>query len=113
MFQYYEISNQRIWPSNFITGIQIVSDVERPLKIYEIINHLSYILKKKQKKSSKSKKIDNKFLVMKQSLELSYVDWSFSTNLIIMDMLKKDLPPIVFLGHVTHVGAVRFNDEPL
>ena len=106
----YEASNQAIWLRNFITGLQIVDGIERPLRI-NCDNKAAELYSKNNRSSSKSKHIDIKFLVVKervQSLQVSIEH--ISTNLMIVDPLTKGVPPKVFYKHVARMGVIHLDD---
>ena len=61
----YEASNHGIWLWNFITELQIVNGIEKPLRInYD--NKVAELYSKNNQSLSKSKHIDIKFLVVKE-----------------------------------------------
>ncbi|RZB90861.1 Auxin efflux carrier component 2 [Glycine soja] len=61
----YEASNHGIWLTNFVTGLQIVEGIKRPLKLY--CDNKSVVLYSNNNRSStKSKHIDIKFLIVKE-----------------------------------------------
>jgi len=62
----YEASNHGIWLRNFVTRLRVVDDIEKPLKIY-CDNNLVVLYSNNNKSSTKSKHIDIKFLVVKES----------------------------------------------
>ncbi|KAL6311032.1 hypothetical protein AAG906_015921 [Vitis piasezkii] len=62
--------------------------------------------------SSKSKHIEIKFLVVKESSSLQVSIEHISTNSMIADPLTKDLPPKVYHEHVAHMGVVHIDDVP-
>lgn len=107
----YEASNYGIWLRNFITGMQIVNGIERPLKIY-CDNKSAELYSKNNWSLSKSKHIDFKFLAVKERIQSRLVSTEhISTDSMIADPLTKGLPPKVFHGHVAHMGVVKFDDE--
>ena len=64
----YEASNHGIWLQNFVTGLHIVDEIERPLKLF--CDNKSTVLYSNNKRSStKSKHIDIKFLVVKERVQ--------------------------------------------
>lgn len=65
---YYEASNDRILLWNFITRLQIVNDIDKPLKIY-YDNKVTELYAKNNHSSSKSKHIDIKYLEVKESVQ--------------------------------------------
>ena len=108
----YEASNQGIWLRNFITGLQIVDGIERPLKI-NCDNKATELYSKNNRSSSKSKHIDIKFLVVKERVQSFQVSIEhISTNLMTADPLTKGWLPKVFHEHVAHIGIVKLADMP-
>ena len=64
----YKASNQEIWLRNFVTGLQIVDAIERPLKL--CCDNKSVVLYyNNNRSSSKSKYVDIKFLVVKERIQ--------------------------------------------
>ena len=61
---FYEASNQGIWLRNFITSLQVVVGIDRPILIY-CDNKAAELYSKNNRSSSKSKHIGIKFLVIK------------------------------------------------
>jgi len=61
----YEASNHGLWLRNFITGLRILSGIERPLKLY--CDNKSIVLYSNNNRSlSRSRYTDIKFLVVKE-----------------------------------------------
>ncbi|RVW22478.1 Retrovirus-related Pol polyprotein from transposon TNT 1-94 [Vitis vinifera] len=109
----YEASNHGIWLWNFVTQLRIVDGIEKPLRI-NCDNKAAELYSKNNQSSSKSKRIDIKFLVVKervQSLQVSIEH--ISINSMISDPLTKGLPPKVYHEHVTHMGVVHIDDVPV
>jgi len=92
----YEASNHGIWLRNFVTGMQIVEGIERPLKLY--CDNKSVVLYSNNKKNStKSKHIDIKFLVVKERVLSGQIFIEhLGTNSMLAYPLTKGLPPKVF-----------------
>ncbi|RVW83994.1 Retrovirus-related Pol polyprotein from transposon TNT 1-94 [Vitis vinifera] len=100
----YEASNHGIWLRNFITELQIVNGIEKPLRI-NCDNKVAELYSKNNQSLSKFEHIDIKFLVVKervQSLQVS-ID-HISTNSMIADPLTKGLPPKT----ENSTGAIEF-----
>jgi len=99
----YEASNHGIWLRNFVTGLQIVEGIERPLKLY--CDNKSIVLYSNNNRSlTKSKHIDIKFLVVKERVHSGQIFIEhLGTNSMIADSLTKGLPPKVFHEHVAHM----------
>lgn len=64
----YEASNHGIWLKNFVTGLQIVEGIERPLKLY-CDNESAVLYSNNNRSSTKSEHIDIKFLVVKERVQ--------------------------------------------
>lgn len=108
----YETSNQAIWLRNFISGLQIVDGIEKPLRI-NCDNKSAEMYSKKNCSSSKSKHINIKYLVVKEIVQNDEVSIEhISTNFNIADPLTKGLPPKVFHEHVARMGVCLLDDVP-
>ena len=84
--------------------------IERALKIFS--DNKSTILYSNNNRSSlKSKRIDIKFLVVKERVQSGqvYIE-HIGTNSMIADPLTKGLPPKVFHEHTAHMGLKIFDD---
>ena len=83
----YEASNHGTWLKNFVTGLQIVEGIERPLKLY--CDNKSVVLYSNNNRSStKSKHIDTKFLVVKEKVQSGQISIKYlGTNSMIADPL--------------------------
>ena len=104
----YEASNHGIWLKNFVTGLQIVEGIERPLKLH-CDNKSVVLYSNKNRSSTKSKHIDIKFLVVKERVQSEQISIEhLGTNSMIADPLTKGLPPKVFHEHVAHIGVLQF-----
>ena len=106
----YEASNQGIWLRNFVTGLRIVDNIERPLKIF-CDNQSAVSYSNNNRSSSKSKHIEIKFLVVKERVQSGKVSIEhIGTNSMVADPLTKGLLPKVFHEHVAQMGIVSFDD---
>ncbi|XP_062100595.1 secreted RxLR effector protein 161-like [Humulus lupulus] len=106
----YEASNHGIWLRNFVTGLRIFENVERPLKLF-CDNNLAVLYSNNNRSSSKSKHTDIKFLVVKERVQSGQISIEhIGTHSMIADPLTKGLPPKVFHEHVAHIGVVLFED---
>jgi len=107
----YEASNHGIWLKYFVTGLQIMEGIERPLKLY--YDNKSVVLYSNNNRSStKSKHIDIKFLVVKERVQSGQISIEhLRTNSMITDPLTKGLPPKVFHEHVAHMGVLQFEES--
>ncbi|XP_050229335.2 beta-galactosidase 15-like [Mercurialis annua] len=105
----YEASNHVIWLHNFITGLRVVNDVERPVKLH-CDNRAAVLYSNNNRSSSKSKHIDIKFLVVKERVQSGYIDIQFiGTNSMLADPLTKALAPAAFHEHIARMGVVTFD----
>ncbi|XP_057770721.1 secreted RxLR effector protein 161-like [Salvia miltiorrhiza] len=106
----YEASNHGIWLRNFVTGLRVLENVERPLKLF-CDNKSAVLYSNNNKSSSKSKHIDIKFLVVKERVQNKQISIEhIGTNSMIADPFTKGLPPKVFHEHVARMGVVSFDD---
>ena len=64
----YEASNHGIWLRNFVTGLRIVDNIERPLKLF-CDNKSAVLYSNNNRSLAKSKHLDIKFLVMKERVQ--------------------------------------------
>ncbi|KAL4282801.1 hypothetical protein GQ457_16G019510 [Hibiscus cannabinus] len=106
----YEASNHGIWLQNFVTGLRILKNVERPLKLF-CGNKSAVLYSNNNRSSSKSKHIDIKFLAVKERVQSGQISIEhIGTNSMIADPLTKGLPPKVFHEHTAHMGVTLFED---
>ena len=107
----YEASNHGIWLRNFVTGLQIVEGIERPLKLY--CDNKSVVLYSNNNRSStKSNHIDIKFLFVKERVQSGQISIEhLGTNSMIADPLTKGIPPKVFHEHVAHMDVLQFEES--
>ncbi|XP_073049650.1 secreted RxLR effector protein 161-like [Primulina eburnea] len=106
----YEASNHAIWLRNFVTGLRILEEVERPLKLF-CDNRSAVLYSNNNRSSTKSKHIDIKFLVVKERVQSGQILIEhIGTNSMIADPFTKGLPPNVFHEHTTHMGVIQFDE---
>ena len=107
----YEASNHGIWLQNFVTGLRILDDIERPLKLF-CDNKSAVLYSNNNKSLTKSKFIDIKFLVVKERVQSGLISIEhIGTNSMIADPLTKGLPPKAFFhDHTAHMGVVSLQD---
>ncbi|XP_062100039.1 secreted RxLR effector protein 161-like [Humulus lupulus] len=106
----YEASNHGIWLRNFVTGLRILENVEKPLKLFCDKNSV-VLYSNNNRSSSKSKHIDIKFLVVKERVQSGQISIEhIGTHSMIADSLAKGLLPKVFHEHIAHMGVVLFED---
>ena len=91
---YFEATSHGVWLKSFIFGLRIVDSISRPLRIY--CDNLGVIYMAKNNKSgSRSKHIDIKYLAIRECVnKKKVVIEHISTELMIVDPLKKGIPPL-------------------
>ena len=95
---------------NFVTGLCILSSVERPLKLY-CDNKSAVLYSNNNKSSSRSRYIDIKFLIMKERVQSGQIFIEhIRTNSMIADPLTKELTPKVFHEHTASMSVISFED---
>ncbi|KAH9737203.1 Integrase catalytic domain-containing protein [Citrus sinensis] len=100
----FEATRHALWMQNFITGLDCILAVPRPLKIY-CDNSAAVSFSHNTGSSSRSKHIDIKYLFVREKIALSCVSVEYiPTELMLADPLTKALAPKVFREHVTHMG---------
>ncbi|KAG8491081.1 hypothetical protein CXB51_014226 [Gossypium anomalum] len=106
----YEASNHGIWLQNFVTGLRILENVKRPLKLF--CNNKSAVLYSNNNRSSSMlKHIDIKFLIVKERVQNGQISIEHvGINSMIADPLIKGLPPKDFHEHTAHMGVTLFED---
>ncbi|KAL6506087.1 hypothetical protein OROHE_022616 [Orobanche hederae] len=106
----YEASNHGIWLRNFVMGLRILENVERPLKLF-CDNKSAVLYSNNNRSSSKSKHIDIKFLAVKEKVQSKQISIEhIGTDSMIADPFTKGLSPKVFHEHVARMGVVSFDD---
>ena len=95
----YEAFNHVLWLWNFVTGMRILSGIERPLKLY-CDNKSAALYFKNNKSSSRSRYIDIKFLIVKKRVQSGQIFIEhIGPNSMIADPLIKGITPKVFHEH--------------
>ena len=106
----YEASNHGVWLWNFVTGLHIVDDIERPLKSF-CDNKSAVLYSNNNRSSSKSKHIDIKFLVVKERVQSGQLSIEhIGTNSMVADPLTKGLPPKMFHEHTARMGVLAIDN---
>jgi len=102
----FEASNHGIWLGNFVTGLHVVDDIERPLRIY-CDNKSAIQYSNNNRITTKSKFIDIKFLVVKERDQNKQISIEhIGTDSMLADPLTKGLVPKVFHEHTVHMGVI-------
>ena len=106
----YEVFNHELWLQNFITGLRILSGIKRPLKLY-CDNKSAVLYSNNNRSSSKSRHIDVKFLIVKETIQSGHIFIEhIGTNFMITDPLAKGLTSKVFHKHTAYMGVISFKD---
>ncbi|KAL3529758.1 hypothetical protein ACH5RR_009080 [Cinchona calisaya] len=93
-----------------VTELRIMDGIEGPLKLF-CDNKLVVLYSNNNRRSTKSKHIDIKFLAVKERVQSGQVFIEYiGTNSMIADSLNKGLPPKVFHEHITHMGVMSFEN---
>ena len=88
----FEATIQVKWLQNFITGLEIVDSIARPLKMY--CDNSAAVFCKNDKYFKGAKYVELKYFVMKEKVKKQRVSIEhISTNLMIVDPLNKGLLP--------------------
>ncbi|CAN6475959.1 unnamed protein product [Victoria cruziana] len=106
----YEESNQALWLQNFIVGLRIMTEIERPLRL--LCDSSSAVQFSNNNRSlSKSKHIDIKYLVVNKRTQNEHVSLEhIGTDSMIAYHLTKGLPPKVFHKYIASVGVLSLDD---
>ncbi|RVW62715.1 Retrovirus-related Pol polyprotein from transposon TNT 1-94 [Vitis vinifera] len=102
----FEASSHALWLRNFISGLGVVDSIAKPLRIY-CDNTIIVFFSKNGKFSSGSKRMDLKYLVVKERVQKQQVSIeNIRTTLMVADPLTKGLPPKAYLEHVMRMGLL-------
>ena len=97
----YEATCHTIWLRNFISALEVVHSISRPLKLF-CDNSATVSFFKNSKSTSRSKHIDKKFFFGKEKVAESLISVEhMPITSILADPLTKCLPICVFQEHVT------------
>ena len=100
----FEAMSCAIWLRSFISRLQVVDSISKPLRIY-CNNSATVFLAKNNKSGSRSKYIDIKYLAIREHVKSNKVAIEhISTRLMIADPLTKGLPPKTYKENVEHMG---------
>ena len=87
----FEAMSQTIWLRSFISRLQIIDSISKPLRIYND-NFVAVFLTKNNKSGSHSKHINIKYLAIREHVKSNkVVIKNISTRLMILDPLMKGL----------------------
>jgi hypothetical protein len=96
----YEAVGQTMWLKKFVSGLRVIDNIERPLKLYWD-NEPTMLYAHNNKKTKAAKHINIKFYVVNQKIQDQTISLEhISTKKMIADPLTKDLSPSVFREHL-------------
>jgi hypothetical protein len=96
----YEALGQVNWLKKFMTGLKVVDDIHRPLKLY-CDNEPAVYYAHNNKSSDDIKHIDIKFYIVKDKVQDHSISLEhISTKKMLIDPLTKGLPRNVFREHL-------------
>jgi len=102
----FEVKGKANWLRNFVSGLGIVDNIAKPLRIY-CDNSATVFFSKNDKYSKGSKHMELKYFVVKEEVQKHRVSIEhISTDLMIVDPLTKGLPLKTFTGHVVNMGIM-------
>ena len=103
----FEAIVQGLWMRNFISRLEIVDSIAKPLKIY-CDNTATIFFSKNDKYSKDVKHMELKYLAIKEEVQKQRVSIEhISTNLMVANPLMKGLPPKTFNEHVERMGVSK------
>jgi len=106
----FEATVQANWLRNFISGLGVVDNISKPLKIY-CDNSTTIFFSKNDKYSKGAKHMELKYFVIKEEVQKCKVSIEhISTDLMIADPLTKRLPPKLYAGHVKNIGIMSTSE---
>jgi hypothetical protein len=101
---YYEAMGQAMWLKKFVSGLRMVDNKERPLKLY-CDNESAVLYAHNNKKTKAAKHINIRFYVVKEKIQDQTISLEhISTKKMIVDPLMNGLPPSVFREHLAGMG---------
>ena len=99
----YEATWQVNWLKKFMSGLKVVDDVYKPLKLY--CDNNSAVCYAHNKSSGAAKHIDIKYYVVKDKVQDRIISLEhISTEKMLVNLLTKRLPPSVFREHLASMG---------
>ncbi|XP_057999162.1 vicilin Jug r 6.0101-like [Hevea brasiliensis] len=104
----YEASNHGIWLRNFVTGLQIVDGIKRPLKIF--CDNKSVVLYSNNNRSSTSRK--NDLIAVRFTINAKgNIKYSLAGKNNVMNMMKSEAIELAFGVPAKEVKLVFENQE--
>ena len=102
----YEATCHAIWLRNFISALEVVHSISRPLKLL-CDNFVAISFSRNTRSTSSSKHIDVKLLFVKEKVVESLISVEhMPTTSMLANFQTKDLPICVFQEHVTRMGLL-------
>ena len=99
----YEVTCHTIWLWNFISALEVVHSISRPLKLF-YDNSAAISFSRNARSTTRSKHIDVKFLFIKEKVAESLISVEHTlTTSILANPLAKGLPICVFQEHITRI----------
>jgi hypothetical protein len=106
----YEATIHAVWLRNFIKGMKVIDSIHRPLSIY-CDNSADVFFSKNNKRSSRSKFVDPKFLLVREKVKHDEICVEHvSSEDMLADPFTKSLSVAVFQEHVRNMGLVESFD---
>ena len=103
----YEATCHAIWLRNFISALEVVHSISRPLKLF-CDNSIAVSFSRNTRSISRSKHIDVKFFFLKKKVAESLISIEHTpTTSMLVDPLTKGLPICVFQERVTLMGLLE------
>jgi hypothetical protein len=100
----YEAMGQAMWLKKFVSGLRVLDNIERPLKLY-YDNEPAVLYAHNNKKTKAAKHINIRFYVVKEKIQDQTISLEhINTKKMIADPLTKGLPPSVFREHLAGMG---------
>ena len=104
----FEATSHGVWLKSFISRLGVVDSISTPLRIY-CDNSTTIFMAKNNKSSSQNKHLNIKYLTIRECVkEKTVVIEHVSTELMIVDLLTKGMPPLKFKDHVDRLGLGFF-----
>jgi len=101
---------QANWLWNFISGLRVVDNISKPLKIY-CDNSTTIFFSKNDKYSKGAKHMELKYFSIKEDVQKCRVSIEhISTDLMIVDPLTKGLLSKLYVGHVQNMGIMSTSE---
>ena len=102
----YEATCHAIWLRNFISSLEVVHSISRPLKLF-YDNYAVVSFSKNTRSTSHSKHIDVKFFFVKEKVAESLISIEHTpTTSMLVNQLTKGLLICVFQEHITRMGLL-------